>query len=240
LSLFFFVFVFFLGFWDRLLDLDFLHAGSQILIWVFVLFRWFCELLWSYLWLVFRFWILGWNGSRGSVLSSRRWVCVCACAFCERRKLLCFGSFILFWEVSTELCWMYIFLALVVGSFYFLNIGSSGSLTTSEEDRVLLLDRSFLLCSSSSSSRKKATSTSVCMVLAMEFSAVFSNHVKQKKWACVKVGAAVSVSILQTGKITAKKLPEFFSLSFAFDDDSNGGNLTLNQLVTIFLRPIPW
>jgi hypothetical protein len=76
---------------------------------------------------------------------------------------------------------MYIFLALVVGSFYFLNIGSSGSLTTSEEDRVLLLDRSFLLCSSSSSSRKKATSTSVCMVLAMEFSAVFSNHVKQKK-----------------------------------------------------------
>jgi len=67
-----------------------------------------------------------------------------------------------------------------VGSFYFLNIGSSGSLTTSEEDRVLLLDRSFLLCSSSSS-RKKATSTSVCMVLAMEFSAVFSNHVKQKK-----------------------------------------------------------
>jgi hypothetical protein len=48
LSLFFFVFVFFLGFWDRLLDLDFLHAGSPILIWVFVLFRWFCELLWSY------------------------------------------------------------------------------------------------------------------------------------------------------------------------------------------------
>jgi hypothetical protein len=75
---------------------------------------------------------------------------------------------------------MYIFLALVVGSFDFLNIGSSGSLTTSEEDRVLLLDRrrSFLLCSSS---RKKGTSTSVCMVLAMQFSAVFSNHVKQKK-----------------------------------------------------------
>jgi hypothetical protein len=76
---------------------------------------------------------------------------------------------------------MYIFLALVVGSFDFLNIGSSGSLTTGEEDRVLLLHRrrSFLLCSSSS--RKKVTSTSVCMVLAMEFSAVFSNHVKHKK-----------------------------------------------------------
>jgi hypothetical protein len=75
-------------------------------------------------------------------------------------------------------------LALVVGNFDFLNIGSSGSLTTGEEDIVLLLDRrrSFLLCSSSSSSsRKKATSTSVCMVLAMEFSAVFSNYVKQKK-----------------------------------------------------------
>jgi hypothetical protein len=67
-----------------------------------------------------------------------------------------------------------------VGNFDFLNIGSSGSLTTGEEDIVLLLDRrrSFLLCSSS---RKKATSTSVCMVLAMEFSAVFSNYVKQKK-----------------------------------------------------------
>jgi hypothetical protein len=74
---------------------------------------------------------------------------------------------------------MYIFLALVVGSFDFLNIGSSGSLTTGEEDRVLLLDRrrGFLL----SNSRRKATSTSLCMVLAMEFSAVFSNHLKQKK-----------------------------------------------------------
>jgi hypothetical protein len=95
LSLLFFVFFFSLGFWDHLLDLDFPHAGSPIPIWVFVLFRRFCELLWSYLLLVFRFWILGWNGSRASVLSSRRWVCVCACAFCERRKLLCFGSFIL-------------------------------------------------------------------------------------------------------------------------------------------------
>jgi len=50
---------------------------------------------------------------------------------------------------------MYIFLALVVGSFYFLNIGSSGSLTTSEKIECCCWTGAFFFAAAAAAAERK-------------------------------------------------------------------------------------